>query len=152
MVYAIWVYLAKYLDIAIWFIISPRFQRCYRKFNPTLLHWATAFFQMVFWRICNLSICRKIFEHCHLVHNFHPVPEMLSKIQSDPSPLGYSVFSNSLGEYAIWVHVEKYLNIAIWFRISSWFQRCYRKFNPTFLHWATAFFQMVLENTQLEFM
>ena len=33
-----------------------------------------------------------IFEHCHLVQNFPPVPEMLSKIQSDPFPLGYSDF------------------------------------------------------------
>jgi len=82
----------------------PRFQRCYRKFNPTLLHWATAF------------------------------------------------FSNGLGKYTIWVYVEKYLNIAVWNRLSPRFQSCYRKFHPTLFHWATEFFQMVLENMQFEFM
>ena len=44
------------------------------------------------WKLQDLSLCRKIFEHWHFVQNFPPVPEMLSKIQSDPSPLGYSVF------------------------------------------------------------
>ena len=34
------------------------------------------------------------------------VPEILSKIQSDPIPLGYSVFLNGLGKYAIWVYEE----------------------------------------------
>ena len=34
----------KCLNIVILFRISPQFQRCYRKFNPTLLHWATGFF------------------------------------------------------------------------------------------------------------
>ena len=44
------------------------------------------------WKIRNLSLCRKMFEHCNQVQNFPPVPEMLSKIQSDPSPLGYGIF------------------------------------------------------------
>ena len=146
--YALWVYVEKYLNIAICFRISPWFQWCYRKFNPTLLHWVTALFSLnglkkytiwVYvdknfncsefphgsrdfiensirpfsigpqrfykwsWKIRNLSLCRKIFEHCHLVQNF---PR---------------------------------------------FQGCYRKFNQT-LRWATAFIllQMVLENTQFD--
>ena len=67
----------KYLNIAILFRISPRFQNCYLTFNPTLLHflhWAT------------------------------------------------DVFSNGLRKYAIWVYVDKYLNVAILFRISPRFQ------------------------------
>ena len=48
--------------------------------------------QLKTWKIRNLSLCSKLIEHCHLVQNFPPVPEMLLKIQSDPSPLGYSVF------------------------------------------------------------
>ena len=71
-------------------------------------------------------VCSKIMEHCHLVLNFPPVPEKLSKIQSDPFSLGYSVFWNYLGNFAIWVWVEKYLNLAIWFRISPRCRRCYR--------------------------
>ena len=79
--------------------------------------------------------------HWHLVQNFHPFPDILSKIQSDPFPLGYSDFSSKdLGKYAIWVYGEKYSNIAIWFRTSPRFQSCYRKFNPTLLRCATAFF------------
>ena len=50
--------------------------------------------------------------------------------------------------WTIWVYLAKYLDIVIWFRISPRFQRCY----PTLLHWATAFFQVFLENTQFEFM
>ena len=45
------------------FRISPRFQRCYRKFNPTLFHWAKGFFFLKWsWKVCNLILCRKIFE------------------------------------------------------------------------------------------
>ena len=37
------------MKIAIWFRICPLFQRCYGKFDKTLLHWATAsFFQKGF--------------------------------------------------------------------------------------------------------
>ena len=43
------------------------------------------------WKVRNLSLCRKIFEHSHFVQNFPPVPEMLSKIQTQPFPaLGYN--------------------------------------------------------------
>ena len=45
-------------------------------------------------------------------------------------------------------YVEKYLIIL--FRIFPRSLKSYRKFNPALLHWATAFFQMVLENTQFE--
>ena len=93
---------------------------------------------------CYFRLCSKIIVHCHL-QNFPPVPEMISKIQSDPSPLGYNVFSIWL--YVIlffkwfqkvWVYVDKYLNNAIFFKFSPWFQRCYRKFNPTLFHWNTS--------------
>ena len=53
--------------------ISPRFLKWYRKCNPTLFHWATGFF---FYRwskkICILSLCSNIFEHCHFVQTFPP--------------------------------------------------------------------------------
>ena len=35
---------------------------------------------------------RKIFEHCHFVQNFFPVPEVISQVQSDPFTLGYGIF------------------------------------------------------------
>ena len=76
--------------------------------------------------------------YCHYVQNFPLVPEMLSKIQSDPSLLGYSVFSNGCRKYAIWDYVAKYLNIALLFRISPRFQKRYQ--NPTLGLWAGAFF------------
>ena len=40
----IWLYLDIYLNIAILYRIFPRFQKCIRKFNPTLFHWTTGFF------------------------------------------------------------------------------------------------------------
>ena len=42
----------------------------------------------------------------------------ISKTQSDPSPLGYGLFffKWSLSKYAIWIYVEKYLNIVIFFQ------------------------------------
>ena len=87
--------------------------------------------------ISNLSLSSKIFGHWHLVPNFPPVQEMLSKIHSDPSPLGYIVLSNGLGKYAdvqvrnlSWCRkiVEHF---AMWFRISPrfensiWFEHCH---------------------------
>ena len=55
----------------------------------------------------NLSICSKIIWNWHFAQNFPPVPEMISKIQSAPSSLGYGTFSsNGLRKYAIWVYVE----------------------------------------------
>ena len=79
-------------------------------------------------KICNFNLCRKIFEHCHLVQNFPLVPEMLSKIQSDPSPLGYGVFFQLDLENMQFEFVAKYLNIAIWFRI----------YNRVIYNWALA--------------
>ena len=68
----------------------------YQKFNLTLLHWATDVFSK---KIRNLSLCRKLFEHCRLVQNFTPVYEMIMKIQSDP-PLGYGIyFKNGLADF-----------------------------------------------------
>ena len=52
------------------------------------------------WRIVNRT---------YFVQNFIPVVEMVSKIQSDPSPLGYGRFSNCRRKYVIRVYVEKYL-------------------------------------------
>ena len=57
-----------------------------------ILDWCKYKNEFLGWKIRNLSLCRKILEHCHLVLNFLPVPEIVSKIQSDPFPLGYSVF------------------------------------------------------------
>ena len=71
------------MNIAIWYRISPWFQTWYYKFNPTLHHWATAFFKWSL-KIRNLCFCSKIFKYCHLVQNFPPVTDMLSKIQFDP--------------------------------------------------------------------
>ena len=87
------------------------------------LYWATAFFQKVL-EIRNLSLCSEIIGHCHFVHNFPPVPEMISKIQSDPSSLGKGIFfySNGHRKYAIWIYVEKYFNIVILLRISPRFR------------------------------
>ena len=39
-----------------------------------------------------LVYVEKIFEHCHFVQNFPPVPEMISHIQFDPFPVGYGVY------------------------------------------------------------
>ena len=42
------------------------------------------------------------------------------------------------------MYLEKYLYIAIMFKISTRFKKCYRKLNPTLLHLsAIAFFQVV---------
>ena len=78
--------------LKIWTLqFGSRFQRRYRKFNPTLSIGLQRFFK---WsqKIRNLRLSSKIFGHCQLFPNFPPVPEMLSKIQSDPSPLGYGIF------------------------------------------------------------
>ena len=147
-----------------------------------------------------MSLCRQIFEHCHFVQNFPPVPEMILKTQSDllywatgfftlkclwkyaffpsvsQSQLGYRVFSNGLRKYTIWVYVDKYLNIAICsefplgsrnyiensirpsplgYRIFLWKVFENMQFSRQFVsvHRATVFFlQMVLINTQFEFM
>ena len=73
-----------------------------------------------------MSLCRKIFEHCHFVQSFPTVDETLSKIQSDKKQFEFNV--------------EKY------------FQHCHfvLKFIPgdkmilkiqsDSFHWATAFF------------
>ena len=50
------------------------------------------------WKIHNLILCSKIFEHCHFVQNFPPFDEILSKIQSDPFPLVTGLFKNGLAE------------------------------------------------------
>ena len=74
-----------------------------------------------------------------------PVPAMLSKTQSDPTPLDYWIFSsNGLRKYAIWVYVAKYFNIVILFGISLQFQKWYCKFNLILFHWATAFFSKII--------
>ena len=44
--YATWVYLAKSLNIAILYRFFHRFQKWYRKLNPTLLNWATELFSL----------------------------------------------------------------------------------------------------------
>ena len=58
--------------------------------------------RIAFWKIRNLSFCRKIFEHCHFAQNFILVDKMLSK--NNPTLLlkASHVFSNGLRKYAIW--------------------------------------------------
>ena len=58
--------------------------------DPSLLGYGIYFLQLVL-KICNLSLCRKIFKHCHFVQNFPPAPEMLSKIPSISSWVRESV-------------------------------------------------------------
>ena len=51
-------------------------------------------------KICNLSLCRKIFEHCHFIQTITLVDEMILKIQSKPSQFGYVIFfKNSLADF-----------------------------------------------------
>ena len=45
---------------------------------------------------------------------------------------------DGLRKYKIWAYLDKYLNIAILFRISPPFQKWYRIFNLTLFFWATA--------------
>ena len=67
--------------------------------RPFSIGFGSFFLQMVL-ENSNLSLCRKIFEHCHFVQNFPPVPEMISKIQSDPLPLVYGIiFKNYLADF-----------------------------------------------------
>ena len=99
-------------------------------------------FLQMFLEITQFKIMENKFEQFYLVQNFPLSPEMSSKIQSDPSPLGYSLFSsNGLRKYTVYLHT--YLNIARLFKISPWFQKWYRKFNPTLFHWTTGFFQQL---------
>ena len=143
------------MNISIWFGISPGFQRFYRKFNPTLFHWSTAFFQMV---LENMQY--KFMQNKNWIFlfgsEFPPSARHVIENQSKFFYIGLQRFFSSKGprKYAVWVYVEKYLNIDILFRIFPRFQRWYWKCNPTLLHWATAFFllKMVLKNTQFEFM
>ena len=106
----------------------------------TLLDWATAFFSKGLGKFAISVYVEKYLNIAILYRIFPLVSEKISQIQSDPCPLVYSDFTNGLGKYAISVNVEKYLKIAIWFGIFPRFQRCYRKFNQTLLHWATEFF------------
>ena len=94
----------------------------------------------LFWKIRNLSFCRKIFEHCRFDLNFPLVPGMLSKIQSNPFTFIFlQYFSKNLRIHILSLF-SKILNIAILFKISPRFQKCLWKFNQTLLHWATRFF------------
>ena len=65
--------------------------------NPYSLSigWMTGLFGPIMersWKIFKQSLSRKIFENYHFVQHFLPVPEMISNIQYDPSPLGYVIF------------------------------------------------------------
>ena len=108
------------MNIAIWFGISPWCQRCYQKFNQSSSTLGYSFFSSRVLKNTQFEFMLKNILTLHLVQNFPWVPEMISKIQSDPSPLGYSIFfsSNCLKKYTIWVYVDKYLNIVRLFRIS----------------------------------
>ena len=51
-------------------------------------------------KICNLSLCSKVIKPCHFIQNFTPADDKSSKIQSDPSPLGYGIFfKNRLADF-----------------------------------------------------
>ena len=70
--------------------------------------------------ITQFELCRKIFEHNHLVQN--PPSPLFQRCyrKFNPtlnSPIWATAFFQSLGKYAIWVEVGKYLNISIWYRI-----------------------------------
>ena len=93
-----------------------------------------------FKKIRNLSLCRKIIEHCHSVQNSHLRSRYVIEHSIRPFNIGLQRYIRQR-KYAIWVYVVKYLNIAIFFRISPPVPEMYRKFNPTLFHWATAFFQ-----------
>ena len=95
----------------IWFRISVWFQRSYRKFNMTLLDWATAFFSKGLGKFAISVYVEKYLNIAILYRIFPLVSEKTSQIQSDPCPLVYSDFKNGLGKYAISVNVEKYLKI-----------------------------------------
>ena len=116
------------------------------------------------WKIRNLSFHSKIFEHCHLVHNSPLVPEKISQIQSDPSPLGYRVFSKDLGKYAIRQRATAFLFKKDFDRFSK---KCSQILRAHFLFTPILFSHpyltnsppyliptmpwMVLENTQFDF-
>ena len=100
--------------------------RCYRKINPTLLHWATSSFQMVlentqfeFKKQNNwtLALCTEFpLGSGNDIENSTDPSALGYSHRLNYTVYGYSVFSNGLGIYAIWVYVEKYLNIVIWSR------------------------------------
>ena len=107
-------------------------------FSPT---WYLAIFWNCLGKYAIFIFCRKIFDHWHYVQNFNPGDETLSKIQSDPSLLGYRRFFKCLRKSAIWVYVEKYFNITILFKLLPGLMKRYWKFNPTFLHCLRTFFK-----------
>ena len=88
--------------------------------------------ELIVFKKRNLGLCRKIFEHCHFVQNFPPVPEMISKMLSDPSPLGYGIFFLNMAL------LIRNLNIVILFRIHIGSRNGIRYL--ILLHWATAFY------------
>ena len=109
--YAIAVYVDKYLNIAILFRISPRFQKWYRKFNPTRLNLATRFFSKWFgWFLKNISR--------QSVHrNFQSF--------SQPSPgsgLVYQCIVSHIGKYIVHICVVLCLNnLSLYFPIRKVF-------------------------------
>ena len=89
-----------------------------------------------------MSLCRKNIWVLPFGWKFLHGSRDVVKNSNRPFSIELRNFSpNGLGKCAIWIHGEKYLNIAIWFRISPPpVPQIYRKLNPTLLHWATAFF------------
>ena len=70
-----------------------------------------------------------------------------------PFSIVYRIFTLQMVlKYAIWVYLEKYLNIAILFRISPRFQKWYRKFIPTLFHWAARLRHFIFKNDLADFL
>ena len=84
------------------------------KIQSEILHWAKdVFFKCL--RIYAIWVFVANNWILHFVQNFTPVDKMISKIQSDPSPLGYGIFflKNRFGRFLknvprlfrfLWVH------------------------------------------------
>ena len=121
------------------FRISPWDQRCYRRFNPILLHWATTLYQKQFGgfsKKCSpefLELISIYIVYCTLI--------LIGPISRRTWFLPYLSFLYSVH----WATGSRY--IFIWsYKLRHFVQnlppvkKWYRKFNPTFLHWATRFF------------
>ena len=113
------------------------------------------------WKIRNLSLCSKIFEHCHLVQNFPRFQRRYWKFSPTLFHWATVFFIWSL-KCAIWVWSTKRSNEGRCIKI---FEHChlvqnfprdpemFSKIQSDLFHWATVFFSSrVLENGQFEFM
>ena len=110
------------MNIPIWFRISPRFQSCYQNFNPTLHHWATAFFQMG-WENTQFEFILKNIWTLPFCTEF---PTWLKKLYRNLNPTilhwakGFFLSLYGLRKYTIWVYLNKYFVILIvWYFVQN---------------------------------